>query len=145
MADADELRSALYPNIYSMRPGYSEEAAAITKHAQMLGMRKLAIVHAKDPESLAALDSAERTMTSLGANLLAKVPMENIDKALSAKPETVLVIVDFKAAAAAILALRAKGWRGPIYGFSNTGESLLAEQLGAAGAGVVVALSLIHI
>ena len=139
MAAADELRGALYPNIYSMRPGYSEEAAAITKHAQMLGMRKLAIVHAKDPESLAALDSAERTMTSLGANLLAKVPMENIDKALSAKPETVLVIGDFKAAAAAILALRAKGWRGPIYGFSNTGESLLAEQLGAAGAGVVVA------
>ena len=36
-------------------------------------------------------------------------------------------------------AVRAKGFRGPIYGFSNTGESLLAELLGPAGAGVVVA------
>ena len=27
---------------------------------------------------------------------------------------------------------------GPVYGFSNTGESLLAEELGPAGAGVVV-------
>ena len=28
--------------------------------------------------------------------------------------------------------------RGPIYGFSNTGESLLAEELGPSGAGVVL-------
>jgi ABC-type branched-subunit amino acid transport system substrate-binding protein len=34
--------------------------------------------------------------------------------------------------------LRAKSFRGPIYGFSNTGESLLAEELGKEGAGVVV-------
>ena len=34
--------------------------------------------------------------------------------------------------------LRTKGYKGPIYGFSNIGESLLAEQLGAAGAGVVL-------
>ena len=34
--------------------------------------------------------------------------------------------------------LVAEGFRGPIYGFSNTGEGLLADQLGPAGAGVVV-------
>ena len=139
MAAADELRGALYPYVYSMRPGYSEEAAAITKHAETLGMRRLAIVHAKDAESLAALESAERTMTSLGANLLAKVPLEGVDKAIAAKPESVLIISDFKGAAVAVQGLRAKGFRGPIYGFSNTGESLLADQLGPAGAGVVVA------
>lgn len=138
MAAADELRGALFPNVYSLRPGYSEEAAAITRHAETLGARKLAIVHAKDGDSLAALDSAERTMTGLGANLLVKAPLEAVDKALAARPESVLVISDFKGAAAAIRELRGKGYRGPIYGFSNTGESLLAEQLGAAGAGVVV-------
>ncbi|MCJ0764867.1 ABC transporter substrate-binding protein [Variovorax terrae] len=138
MAAADEFRGALYPNLYSLRPGYSEEAAAITRHAETLGARKLAILHAKDGESLAALDSAERTMTSLGANLLVKAPIEAVDKALAARPESVLVISDPRGAAVAIRELRAKGFRGPIYGFSNTGESLLAEQLGAAGAGVVV-------
>ncbi len=138
MAGADELRGSLYPNVYSIRPGYSEEAAVITKHAETLGMRRLAIVHAKDAESLAALDSAERTMTGLGANLLIKTPIEGLDKAVAAKPQSVLVISDPKGAAASIRDLRTKGYKGPIYGFSNTGESLLAEQLGATGAGVVL-------
>lgn len=144
MAGADELRGSLYPNVYSVRPGYSEEAAVITRHAETLGMRKLAILHGKDAESLAALDSAERTMGGLGANLVAKSPLSggsvatSVDQVLAKKPESVLVISDASGAANAIRDLRAKGFRGPIYGFSSTGESLLAEQLGAAGAGVVV-------
>ncbi len=144
MSAADEFRGGLYTNIFSLRPGYSEEAAAITKHAQTLGARKLAILHATDGESLSALDSAERTMTSLGTNLLVKSPIgsgsvaNSVDKALSAKPESVLVISDASSAGGVVRDLRAKGFRGPIYGFSNTGESLLAEELGPAGAGVVV-------
>jgi ABC-type branched-subunit amino acid transport system substrate-binding protein len=144
MAAADEFRGQLYPNIYSLRPGYSEEAAAITKHAQTLGARKLAILHSPDGESLAALESAERTMTGVGANLVAKASLSggsvanSVDKALAARPESVLLISDSSGAASAVRDLRAKGFRGPIYGFSNTGESLLAEQLGPAGAGVVV-------
>lgn len=143
MSAADEFRGALYPNIYSLRPGYSEEAAAITRHAETLGARKLGIVHATDGESLSALDAAERVMTSLGANLLVKAPLgaapgPSVDKALAARPESVLVIHDSAGAAAAIRDLRNKGFRGPIYGFSNTGESLLAGLLGPGGAGVVV-------
>lgn len=138
MAAADELRGAQYPNVYTIRPGFAEEAAAITRHAETLGARRLAIVHAADAESLAALDSAERTMTSMGANLVAKAPLAQAERALAARPESVLVIGEPAGAAAAIKAVRAKGFRGPLYGFSNTGESLLAEQIGPAGAGVVL-------
>ena len=138
MAGADELRGSLYPNVYSIRPGYSKEAEEITKHAETLGMKKLAIVHGKDAESLAALDSAERTMTSLGANLVIKASFDAIEKTIAVKPQSVLVISDPKGAASTIRDLRTKGYKGPIYGFSNTGESLLAEQLGATGAGVVL-------
>lgn len=144
MSAADEFRGAMYPNVYSLRPGFSEEAAAITRHAATLGARKLGILHSGDGESLSALDAAERTMTSMGANLLIKAPMgsgslaNSVDKTLAAKPESILVISDASAAASVVRDLRAKGFRGPIYGFSNTGESLLAEQLGPAGAGVVV-------
>jgi branched-chain amino acid transport system substrate-binding protein len=139
MAAADELRGHLFQNVYAMRPGFSEEAAAITRHAETLGARKLAILHAGDGESLAALDAAERTMTGLGANLLARSALASPDKALSLNPESLLLIGEANGAAAAVRAVRAKGFRGPIYGFSNTGESLLAELLGPAGAGVVVA------
>ena len=139
MAAADEFRGSLYPNVYSVRPGYSEEAAAITRHAETLGVRKLAILHSADGESMAALEAAERTMTGLGANIVVKAPIENVERALQAKPESVLVISDPKGAATSIRALRVGQFRGPVYGFSNTGESLLAEQLGAQGAGVIVA------
>jgi branched-chain amino acid transport system substrate-binding protein len=144
MAAADEFRGAAYPNVYSLRPGYAEEAAAITRHAETLGARKLGILHATDGESLAALDSANRTMTSMGANLVVTAAMGSgsvanaVDKAIAAKPESLLVVGDANIAASAVRDLRAKGFRGPIYGFSNAGESLLAEELGPAGAGVVV-------
>ena len=144
MSAADEFRGAMYGNVYSIRPGYSEEAVAITRHAETLGARRLAILHGNDSESLAALDSAQRTMSSLGANLVANAVMSSgslssgVDKALAAKPESVLVIGDSNSAASAVREIRTKGFRGPIYGFSNTGESLLAEELGTVGAGVVV-------
>jgi ABC-type branched-subunit amino acid transport system substrate-binding protein len=144
MSAADEFHGAAYGNVYSIRPGYAEEAAAIIRHAQALGMRKLAIVYASDSESMAALDSAERTMPSMGATLVVKSPMgsgnvaNSVDKALAAKPEAILVIADANGAAGAIRDIRAKGFRGPLYGYSNTGESLLAEEVGAEGAGVVV-------
>ena len=144
MAAADEFRGAMYGNVYSVRPGYAEEAAAIARHSETLGAKRLGILHATDSESLAALDSALRTMGSLGSNVVANAAVPSgavanaVDKILAAKPESVLVIGDANGAAAGVRDLRAKGFRGPIYGFSNTGESLLAEELGPAGAGVVV-------
>ena len=144
MAAADEFRGALYGNVFSLRPGYAEEAAAITRHAETLGARRLAILHGADGESMAALDSAVRTMTGMGANVVANASLSggsianSVDKAIAAKPQSVLVIGDSNTAANAVRDLRAKSFRGPIYGFSNTGESLLADELGPTGAGVVV-------
>jgi len=70
MAAADEFRGPMYPNVYSLHPGYSEEAAAVTKHAETMGARKLFILYAGDSESQAALDSATQVIT--GLNLLGK-------------------------------------------------------------------------
>jgi ABC-type branched-subunit amino acid transport system substrate-binding protein len=144
MAAADEFRGAMYGNVFSLRPGYAEEAAAITRHAETLGARKLGILHASDGEAMSALESATRTMGGLGANLVVNAPVgagsvaAGVDKAMAARPESLLVISDASVAANVVRELRGKGFRGPIYGFSSTGESLLAEQLGPAGAGVVV-------
>jgi ABC-type branched-subunit amino acid transport system substrate-binding protein len=144
MAAADEFRGANYANVFLVRPGYAEEAAAIARHAETLGAKRLGILHAGDSESMAALDSAVRTMSSLGSNVVANASVSSgslansVDKVLAAKPESVLVIADSNGAAGAVRDLRAKGFRGPIYGFSNTGEALLAEELGPEGAGVVL-------
>ena len=138
MAAADELQGANFPNIYSIRPGYSEEALAIVRHSETLGARKLGITHGRDSESLSALDAAERTMHGLGTHLVGKSNFEQLDRLLVAKPEALLIIGSPVEAAKAVRDARTKGFRGPIYGFSNTGESLLAELLGASGAGVVL-------
>lgn len=144
MTAADEFRDDAHPNIYTVRPGYSDEAAAITRHASTLGTKRFAIMHSTDGESKSALESAQKTVTALGAVLAGTYPVptgavaDAVDSALKAKAESVLVIGDANSAANIIRDLRAKGFRGPIYGFSNTGEALLAEETGAEGAGVVV-------
>ncbi len=138
MASADELRGAVYPNVYSIRPGFAEEAAAVTRHADTLGTKRLAVLYGPDSESLFALDSAQRTTTAMGANLVASLPIAQVAQALAQKPQAFLVLGDAASAGKGIREIRSKGFRGPIYGFSNTGESLLAEQLGPVGAGVVV-------
>jgi branched-chain amino acid transport system substrate-binding protein len=144
MAAGDDIRSAQHGNIYMLRPGYADEALAITKHAETVGARKFAIIHRADGESMAALESAERSLTRAGARVVAKAPVgsgsvaNGVDSALAASPESVLVIADANGAAGVVRDLRAKNFKGQIYGFSSTGESLLAEELGRDGAGVVV-------
>jgi branched-chain amino acid transport system substrate-binding protein len=144
MAAADEFRGAMYGNVYTIRPGYAEEAAAIARHAETLGARKFGLLHGADSESLVALESATRTMGGMGANVVSTASLgagpvaASVDKVMAGRPESVLVVGGPSVAASAVRDLRTKGFRGPIYGFSNTGESLLAEELGPAGAGVVV-------
>lgn len=145
LSAADEFHGPDFPNIYTLRPGYADEATAIARHVEMLGARRLAILHTGDGEALAAVASAQRSMTRLGAQLIARTVLSgsgvgrDIDQVLAAAPEAVLVVADPAGAAVVVRYLRAMKYRGPIYGFSNTGESLLADQLGAEGEGVVVA------
>ena len=74
-----------------------------------------ALCPTSDSESLTALESAERTMSGMGANLVAKAQMgagsvaTGVDKALAARPESVLVIGDADGAAGAVRDLRAAG------------------------------------
>ncbi len=83
-------------------------------------------------------------MTGLGANLVAKAALvgipagANIERLLAARPESILMIGGPQIAARGVRDLREKGFRGPIYAFSNTGEGLLADLLGPSGAGLIV-------
>jgi branched-chain amino acid transport system substrate-binding protein len=144
MAGADELRGPEFPQIYTLRPSYSVEAAAIARHAATLGARRMAMIAAADAESKVAVASTTLALQKHGASVVAEASLSTgsiantVDRVLAANPESILVITpDANAAANAVRDLRAKNFRGLIYGYSNTGESLLAEVLGAEGAGVV--------
>lgn len=137
---ADALRGEQYPRLYALRPGYAQEAAAVARHAQTLGVRKLAVLHAGDGETLAALESTQRSLPQLGVQLAATeaVSAGGVQKVMAAAPEAVLLIAGAREAAAAVRQLRAKGFDRQIYAFSIAGESLLADALGPDGNGVVV-------
>jgi branched-chain amino acid transport system substrate-binding protein len=145
MAAADELRGPFVPEcVFAMRPGYSEEAAAIARHAETLGARKFAGA-AWHRRRIAGRPGRGRTHhDQRRRQLLAKAPWPAAWPAWTRSGASSRVHAGHQRAAMALLqrpsaTVRAKGFRGPIYGFSNTGESLLAELLGPAGAGVVVA------
>lgn len=139
MAASDTLRGERFPNIYALRPDYAHEVAAVARHAETLGVRKLAVLHAGDGESLAALESVRRNLPQLGTQLAAAEPISagGAQKVLASAPESVLVLGGVRDAAHGVRQLRAGGFHRTIYVFSNAGESLLAAELGADGAGVV--------
>lgn len=141
LAAADTLRGEQFPNVYTLRPDYAQETAAIARHAQTLGARKLGILHAGDGEALAGLDAARRSLPQLGARLVAEgtISAGGVGNVLAAGPESIVIIAGTREAADAVRQLRTKQFHRPVYVFSNAGESLLADELGAAGAGVVVA------
>lgn len=146
LAGADELRGPNFPLVYSLRPGFSEEVAAIGRHVALLGSRRLVIVHDRDPESLAALDSAERVLTSQSVNVLGKVVVNVaqadavMKQAAGLRPEAILLIAAASPAAAMVRGARtvSVNFRGPIYTLSNAGGSLLIEELGSEGAGMMM-------
>ncbi|MFM7331390.1 MAG: ABC transporter substrate-binding protein, partial [Brachymonas sp.] len=80
---SDELHGANFPSLYFIRPGDSEQGMAVIRHAETLGMRKLAIVHATDAEAVSSAEAAERSMNALGANLSSKRPLAQLDQALA--------------------------------------------------------------
>lgn len=140
LAAADTLRGEQFPNVYALRPDYAQEAAAVIRHAQMLGARKFGILHAGDGEALAALDAARRSLPQQGAELLATAPISarGVQNVLATSPESIVIVAGAREAADGVRQLRAKGFHRPVYVFSNAGESLLADELGVEGAGVVV-------
>lgn len=146
LAGADELRGPNYPLVYSLRPSFSEEVGAIGRHVALLGSRRLVIVHDRDAESLAALDSAERVMTAQSVNVLGKV-VANVaqadtvmKQAATLRPEAILLIAPASTTAAMVRGARtvSVNFRGPIYTLSNAGGSLLIDELGSEGAGMMM-------
>lgn len=139
---ADAFHGPDFPNVYTMRAGYAEEAAAMVRQLELYGARRMAVLHATDGEALAALQAAQRAFGRLGGPVTHAVLSGNadvVDQALTGRPDAVVLIADTAATALAVRQLRQRHFHGPIYGFSTAGEGLLAQQLGADGAGVVVA------
>ena len=140
------LRAPLNRYAFHVRASYNHETALIVKHLTNLGLKKIAVFHQNDAYGKAGLDGVTLALAALNLKPVATATVErnsvDVAKAVetinAAAPDAVVQVGAYKGCAAYIKAARAAGYGGVFYNVSFVGTQALSDELGKAGAGVVV-------
>jgi len=140
------LRAPLNRYAFHVRASYNDETALIVKHLTNLGLKKIAVFHQNDAYGKAGLDGVTLALSALNLKPVATATVErnsvDVAKAVetinAAAPDAVVQVGAYKGCAAYIKAARAAGYGGVFYNVSFVGTQALSDELGKAGAGVVV-------
>ena len=143
---AEALRQPLNRYVFHVRASYFEETERMVQHLTGLGLRKIAVFYQDDAYGKAGLEGVERALARRQLKTVATATVErntvNVAKALAtilpAQPEAIVQISAYKSCAAFIKQARAKGYGGQFFNVSFVGAKALADELGEAGAGVVI-------
>lgn len=143
---AEALRQPFNRLIFHVRASYFDETALIVRQLTNLGLKKIAVFYQNDAYGKAGLEGVMRALTE--QNLLpvttATVERNSVDvqvatdKIVAAKPDAVVQITAYAAAAAFVRTAHKAGYGGTFYNVSFVGTQALADELGKEGAGVVV-------
>ena len=140
------LRDPFNKYAFHVRASYNDETGLIVKQLSSLGLKKFAVFYQNDAYGKAGLDGTTLALTALGLKPVAQATVErnSVDVAkavqaiVAAAPDAVVQISAYKSCAAFIRAARKAGYGGTFYNVSFVGTQALADELGKAGAGVVV-------
>lgn len=143
---ADALRESTAKSVFHLRASYRDETALIVKHLTSLGLTRIAVFHQDDAYGRAGLDGVLRALKPLnlspvvvGTSAPFSTDVAGAVKTIGAQnAHAVIQIGAYATCAAFIQQSRAAGFGGSFYNLSFVGVQPLAEQLGRAGAGVVV-------
>ena len=143
---AEALRQPFNRLIFHVRASYYDETALIVRQLTNLGLNKIAVFHQNDAYGKAGLDGVTRALAELMLAPVATATVERnssdvaqaVEKLVAAKPDAVVQISAYAAAAAFVRAARKAGFGGTFYNVSFVGTQALADELGKDGAGVVV-------
>lgn len=144
---AQGLREPMNRNVFHVRATYNDETELIVAHLHdTLGLKKIAVFYQDDAYGRAGLAGVERALTKRQLKPVALGTVERntvaVDKAiqsiLPAAPDAIVQISAYKSCAALIKAARAKRYAGQFANVSFVGSKALADELGAAGRGVIV-------
>ncbi|WP_311223021.1 MULTISPECIES: ABC transporter substrate-binding protein [unclassified Acidovorax] len=146
LTGAESLRQPFNRLVFHVRASYNDETALIARQLTNLHLRKIAVLHQNDAYGKAGLDGMTRALTEqqLTPVALATVERNSVDvdaavkTLVAAKPEAIVMVCTYAAAAAFIRAARKAGYGGTFYNLSFVGTQALADALGKDGAGVVV-------
>jgi ABC-type branched-subunit amino acid transport system substrate-binding protein len=143
---AEALRQPFNRQVFHVRASYFEETERMVQHLTSLGLRKIAVFYQNDAYGKAGLEGVERALARRQLKPVATGTVErnteNVAQALAAilptQPEAVVQIGAYKSCAAFIKQARGRGFGGQFFNVSFVGSKALADELGEAGAGVVI-------
>jgi len=144
---ADPMR-VFNKQIYNMRGAYADELEKIVDHFESLGLKRFAIVHYDDVvgrENLTAVDRAlkKRNLAVVSVAAWKDRAKPDIDggvqQVMKGQPDVVILTTLYKATADFVRASHKVGFHAQMASNSFPGASPLAKELGADGAGLVVA------
>jgi len=143
---AEALREPFNRQVFHVRGSYFDETERIVQHLTSLGLKKIAVFYQNDAYGKTGLDGVERALARrqlklVGTGSVERNSMEfakSLDGILGAQPDAIVQISAYRPAAGFIKQARAKGFGGQFFNVSFVGSKALADELGDAGAGVVI-------
>ena len=141
---AEALRMPFNRLIFNVRASYGDETEKIVEQFTSLNVKRIAVFYQNDAYGNAGLSGVEKAMAKRDLKLVATATVERnssdvaaaVKTLIAAKPDMVVMVTTYKSTAAFINAMRAAGSAAQFYTVSFVGSRALANELGAAGAGV---------
>ncbi len=143
---AQALREPFNRNLFHVRASYFDETERIVQYLSTIGIKKIAVFYQNDSYGKAGLEGVLRALTKRELKPAATVKVERnsndvaaaLAEILEVRPEAVIQISAYKSCAALIKQAKAKSYSGQFFNVSFVGSNALADELGDAGAGVVI-------
>jgi branched-chain amino acid transport system substrate-binding protein len=144
VSGAAELRSSSMPWVYNLRAGHKDELQFITKHAQQIGLRRLAMLYEYNSQGWELRDALTERAKTVGLDDVALVSVDQLGSdfsikdavttALQEKPHGIVLGADYAASGKFVRAARQAGFNGMFYALSTVGGQALMDQIGVESA-----------
>ena len=143
---AMSLREPMNKMAFHLRASYDDETALIVRQLHNLGLKKIAVFYQNDAYGKAGLSGVVKALDKEGLKpvALATVERNSVEVAAAVKtlvaagPDAIVQVSAYKSCAAFIREARKATFGGTFFNVSFVGTQALADELGQAGAGVVV-------
>ncbi|KAF1047018.1 MAG: Leu/Ile/Val/Thr-binding protein [Herbaspirillum frisingense] len=146
MSGAASLREPFNRLIFNIRASYASETLYLLRQLRGNGRSKVAVFYQNDEFGQSTLDTLRDRVGTYGLSLVGAVGIprnsdvvsRQADALLRMKPDVVILVVSYRAAAALILQMRRAGYLGGFSNYSFVGSRSLANRLKDEGAGIEI-------
>ncbi|RST51909.1 ABC transporter permease [Variovorax sp. MHTC-1] len=143
---ADALRQPFNRYVFNVRASHFDEAEYILDQLSITGTKSIAVFYQNDAYGKAGLDAINKAKAKRGLSTVAAATVERHSTDVSAasrtlqaaRPDAVVLISSYATSATLIKEMKKAGYTGRFVSVSFVGGQALADELGSAGAGVMI-------